>query len=461
MVSYREKLSERYPPRPLWRLGDGYWRRLWQQRGVLPTESERLVIPDAIRAQLIAGGERGGKSWTSGNKLLGWSWCHWPRLFWIVGPDYEQARAEFDAWLEGAVLTQLVIPESVSTPRMGPWRAETIWGAEVRTRSSTKEATLAGRAPDAIVMAEAAQQSYLAFLRCRGRVAEKRGPLLLSGTFEGGKNWYSDLYESWQAPNVDGGRSYSLPSWGNTFVYPGGREDPEIKALERTYPADVFQERFGAIPCPPATLVFKEFSHVDHVVSCPFDPDLPVQLWIDPGYAGAYAVVVVQFSQDKTPREVYQIDEVYWTQRTVQEVILECKQREWWPKVHHCVIDVAGRQHPGMESHAEAWHRLAGLPVSANPVGIPDGILRHRTFLRHPGSRPPRSRLFHDPRCTGTIAEYGKYKYHEIKENRPVRELPIDADNHAMKAIAYGLVANFGFVAPPQLQPMRVTWRKN
>lgn len=421
---------------------------MWSHTGYVPTAAQQPVHDSAARIRLVAGGERGGKSRLGAEQVAAWLALHPPEvpgLYWIVGPDYEQARPEMRHLIPAIEKLGILDQKALSMPAMGPCRLITTRGHLVITRTASDVRTLAGEAPDGILMAEAAQQPYEAFLRLRGRVAEKRAPLLLIGTFEHGATWFSDLWQAWQAPNNDGGASFSVPTWSNLAIYPGGREDPEIKALEATYPADVFQERFGAVPCPPATLVFKEFSHATHVKRCKFNPALPVQLWIDPGYAGAYAVVVVQFGEQE-PRDVFQIDEVYWTQRTAQEVILECKRREWWESVHHAVIDVAGRQHQGMESHTELWRRLAGIAVSSQAVGIPDGILRHRTFLKDPASG--KARLYHDPRCVGTIAEYGKYKYHDIKEHRPIRELPIDADCHALKAIAYGLVANFGFVAP-------------
>jgi len=435
---------------------------VWSHTGYGPTAAQQPVHDSAARIRLVSGGERAGKSRLAAEELATWLALRpadGPGLYWIVGPDYEQARPEMRHLIPAIEKCGMLDQKALSMPRNGPCRLITTRGHLVLTRTASDVRTLAGEAPDGIIMAEAAQQPYEAFLRLRGRVAEKRAPLLLIGTFEHGSTWYSDVWQAWQAPNNDGGASFSVPTWSNLAIYPGGRQDPEIKALEATYPPDVFQERFGAVPCPPATLVFKEFSHATHVKRCPFDAKRPVQLWIDPGYAGAYAVVVVQFSQDK-PHEVYQIDEVYWTQRTVQEVILECKTRPWWKNVNGVVIDVAGRQHPGMESQVEIWQRLTGLPVVSQPVGIPDGILRHRTFLRDPGTGKPR--LYHDPRCVKTIWEYGQYKYHEIKENRPVRELPWDVDNHCMKAWAYGLVANFGFVAPrAKLRPVSIRFRRN
>ena len=54
-------------------------------------------------------------------------------------------------------------------------------------------------------------------------------------------------------------------------------------------------------------------------------------------------------------------------------------------------------------------------------------------------------RLFHSLNCQGTIREYGLYKYRDVKDGRPVSELPIDINNDALKAIAYGLVYDYGY----------------
>lgn len=440
----------------LWRHTEARRRWLWQQTGYIPWPEQGVAHLHPARVKLVAGGERAGKSrWTAEEMV---TWCAWPKRsggFWIVGPSYELARPEFLHLAPALLRLNLLESSAISMPLNGPCRMRTRLGVQIETRTSRDVETLAGQAPDGIAMVEAAQQTYESFLRLRGRVAETRGPLILSGTFEGSFGWYPELWKAWQADNMDGGRSFSIPSWANHTIYPLGRNDPEIRALEATFPADVFQERLGAKPCPPATLVFKEFSHITHVKPCPFNKKLPVQLWIDPGWAGAYAVLAVQLHGGA----VFNIDEVYWTQRTAQEVIKECKEREWWKKVTHAWMDVAGRQHQGMESHVEIWRRLARIPVRSQSVGIPDGILRHRTFLKNPADRKPR--IFYDPRCKQTIWEYGQYKYNEMKESRPVRELPIDRDCHALKAIAYGLVGNFGFVdvRRKRVRSMRYTMR--
>ncbi len=384
--------------------------------------------------------------------------------YWIVGPTYELARPEFIYLLEIGGRSGALDLSTVSEPRVGPCSVKTTSGAVITTHSSQDEKRLAGIAPSGILMTEAAQQTWETFLRLRARVGERRAPLLLSGTLEAGMKWYTDLWESWQSANMDGGRSFSVPTWANWAIYPGGRQDPEIKALEATFPPDVFMERFGAVPCPPATLVFREFSHVPHVKACLFNPGLPVQVWVDPGYAHAYAVLAVQIDDmeygtaGRTMKVVKGIDEVYERGITAQDIIMQCKERNWWRRVKGGVIDVAGRAHPGMESHVEIWRKAAGIYLRSEKVPIPDGILRHRTFLRDPETGLPR--LFHDPKCRGTIAEYGMYKYQTVKENRPQKELPQDVNNDAMKAIAYGLVGNFGFCKPSLPQRVQFTFRR-
>ena len=438
-----------------WQMQEAGRRVLWSLTGYTPWPEQLAAHLDTSRIRLVVGGERAGKSLWTGEEKAGWVFvAPSGAIFWIVGPSYELARPEFKYIIPALGQMGLLDTRQLSMPRYGSCRLVTRSGVVVETRTSHDVETLAGEAPHGIAMVEAAQQTYESFLRLRGRVAETRGPLILSGTFEGSLGWYPELWKAGQSDNTDGVRSFSIPSWANRTIYPLGRQDPEIKALEATFPADVFQERFGAVPCPPATLVFKEFSHLTHVRPCPFDDKLSVQLWIDPGYAHRYAVQAVQIDYYG---EVLHIDEIWETGLVTSQMIQIARRREWWPKVQFAVMCMGGRQHQAMESPAEVWQQEAGIPVFSEPVPIADGIERHRTYLINPATG--KSRMFYDPKCKGSIWEYGHYKYHEIVEARPVREVPIDADNDALKATAYGLVHNFGFVGRRPIQDVQVVFR--
>ena len=420
----------------MWTVREALWRRV----GYAPSAEQRQAHDSPARLRLIAGGERAGKSRSAAMELFGR--CLEGRLYWLVGPDYELCRPEFRYLAEAFGAIGAV--DSLSFPSSEQCRLTLRTGARIVTKSARDPARLAGEAPDGILGCEAAQLPHEVYLRLRGRVAERRGWLWLSGTFEGSRGWYADHFSAWQVVNTDGAASFSIPTWSNRTLFPGGRSDAEIEALEATYPAAVFRERFGGVPCPPATLVFPEFEPARHVASVDPATVENVELAIDPGYAGAYAVVAVT----EAGGVVRVVDEVYHRRMVAAEIIAECKRRWWWPRVSGGVIDVAGRQHHASASQVEIWQALAGLRLRSRPVRIQDGIDRLRTFLRDPASGEPRVTVA--PACRALMQEFGSYRYHEARDDRPISELPIDRDNHAIKALAYWLYDRFGPVARPR-----------
>jgi len=180
-------------------------------------------------------------------------------------------------------------------------------------------------------------------------------------------------------------------------MFPGGRNDPEIIQMERELPEDEFRRKVCAEVVKPKELVFSEFDVGTHVVPIEWyepgdvigkydsmvsaysitppktllppratvDPmtnrvtkwELPsnceITLAIDPGWEHAYAVLAIARFDDM----VFVIDELYLQGTVAEDVIYECKQREWWPRVRgvasgptYSVIDVAANQHQGMKS---------------------------------------------------------------------------------------------------------------
>lgn len=410
---------------------------------------EYMVEPGA-RACLVAGGERAGKSltageWLTANVILATE----PRLFWIVGAEYEDAKPEFSYTFDD--MARLGGIRKSSTPEHGQQVLETLTGVRVATMSAHDPEKLAREAPDGVLMTEAGRHSWTSYLRLRGRVAEKRGWIWISGTFETSAGWYPGTWEAWRSPDAFG-RSFSLPSWTNTAVYPGGRQDPEILELERTLGDDLFSERCGGVPVPPKGRVFKRFSFERHVRSVDYLPGLPVGLAIDPGYAGAYCVLAVQVVNGF----VRVFDEIYETGLITSEIIDICTRREWWRDVSpvEVVSDIAAKQHQAQQSVAETWREKTGITLAMQQVGIQDGIDRVRTFLS-PNPLDGESRLLIDTSCEGLTGEmigsdrapvFGGYRYKTDDDGRPVSELPEDKHNHACKALAYYLVNRFGLV---------------
>ena len=309
-------------------------------------------------------------------------------------------------------------------------------------------------------MVEAGLLDYETYLRCLGRASEKRAWILMTGTFESSLGWYAEKFNQWQGKNDEDARSFSLASWMNTVIFPGGRADAEILRLENQFSRERFLERFGGVPCPPFGLVFKEFRSLVHTKEIGFDADHPVYLWIDPGYAGAYAVEVAQIIQDR----VFIVDEIYEQGFITEEIIQICRMRPWWAKVQGGAVDIAARQHQAMPAVAEVWQKEAGLRLSSQKVDIKEGIERLKTFLK-PHPITGEANIVFNIRCKGIIGEFGGcppafdgdgvYRYKTDRQGTIIGDTPEDKNNHGIKAIIYGLVNRFGYakVQPGAYRP--------
>jgi len=274
-----------------------------------------------------------------------------------------------------------------------------------------------------------------------------------TGTFEGSLGWYPEIWKLYQLPGQEG-QSFSLPSWSNLFVYPGGYNDPEIQRIKSKYSdrPEYFLERFGGVPSPPKGLVFPEFKALIHIKELEID-DSPVYLWIDPGYAGAYAVEVVQVHGET----IHIVDEIYVQGLVTEQVIDLCLQKRWWKLVEGGVVDIAARQHQAMPSVIEVWQDKAHLRLTSNFVEEAEGRERLHTFLSiNPIDHQPRA--FIDPKCKGILSEFGAcanpftdeaapYRWKELKTGEIIGKHPEDKNNHGIKTFIYGVVAMFGFVS--------------
>lgn len=417
-----------------------------------------------VKYKIGSGGEQAGKSFSAEKELV--SFVPFGQKYWIVGPDYRQSHNEFDYLVEdlsnlGALKSRPIRPDK------GMWRLETVWGTEVKCLSAENVMGIAGEAPDGILLVEAAQCLEEVYLRCVGRTGPKDGWLCINGTFEGEHGaWYRRKWNEWQGPNLDLGRSVSLPSWSNRKFYPGGREDPKILRLEQQFRdnLDYFNEHFGGIPVKPKGLVLGEINRVVHakeVRRVKGDPEvmfpepgvvvLPEetedQLWIDPGYVHPYAVEFVSIYNEVTV--IY--DEIYEQFKRNDEIIKMAVRHPRFKHVTKLVMDNSGKTHQqGERSPREAWmedvKKLTGksLVPRMGHVNVIDGIARtHVSFSQNPVSGLPFAVI--SPKCKGLWWEIEEgYKYPLDSEGKYISEKPEDINNDAAKAVAYGLTHNFG-----------------
>jgi hypothetical protein len=391
----------------------------------------------------LVGAEGAGKSHLAAAEIA--ANAIWSTLVYLIGQTYEQPHREFDYLVEHLFNLHALDPNRISRPKTGPWELTTRNGCRVVTLSVERGAISViarGEQPDIFCLCEAGViGSYSVFLASVRRATRSKGRVLLVGTLRDNFGWYASLVDELSAKgNPWGGQTLSLPAWVNLSLYPGGRDDPEIKRLEQVLPADEFARTVAARKVPSPALIFPEFSYSKHVETTLWDKRA-VHLFIDPGYfPSAYCVLPAQF-HGPHGNEVRIIDEVYLNHHTHEQVIDVCKARPWWPQVADAVIDFAGRQHQADRSAIEVWSAKAGIRPRSQFVDVLDGIARHRTFLR--GGE---ERLYIDPGCTHTLNEYRRFSRPTDRDGNPTGDKPRDGHDHAMKAINYGLVWYFGFV---------------
>ena len=423
---------------------------LYEKIGFSPTELQKDILNSRKRFILVAGGEQAGKSMVASKYLVARLFENdEPGLFWLVAADYERTRAEFEYLVEDFGAMGLL---QEASKRVDPGRIILADGTRIETKSAKDPRTLAMRAPNGIIGCEASQLDLETFHRLRGRCAPKRGWLFLSGTFEGSLGWYPQMFQAWQASSSADEVSFSLPSYSNAYLYPGGREDPEILALEKASSDDFFLERIEGIPSPPQGMVFTEIRPDIHVQNVEYEPDVPVHLWIDPGYAEAYAVEVIQVVND----QIRVIDEIYERDLITDEIIEIAQSKIWWKDARFGVIDVAGYQHQAMAAPAEVWMDKTGIYFDSEKIRINDGTERLKAFLKTDPIDQREPRIVFNPKCEGILSEFGikpnpfdgqtrAYRWKMDRDGTIVGETPEDRYNHGIKAVIYGLINRYGY----------------
>jgi len=418
-----------------------------------------------VRVMGMLGGERAGKSWMTaylgGPCIDPFS----PGLTWIVGPDYSQARPEFmylyEAWQNlGLVLGNPSMPLAATVP----YSMESVGNHKVLTRSSSDVMRLSSYKVDNYWLVEAGQHPFEAYTRGLGRTSETGGALILSGTIEKGNPWYEDLYRRWQAPNTLGAKFFSLPSWSNTALYPGGREDERIKELEAETPHDQFMERYAALPQKISGVVIPEFEYDKHVKHLEFEEGVPVELWIDPGkhvYCVCFVQVIGMFT--------HILDVIYERGKIIDGIAAQVMGNKLFQHVDKDragVIDIAAKQEHADKSQVQRWRELTGCNLRFKYVHERTGYETVRSRLRDANIHHVPLLYFNDhlsnamsanrQDALGPLAEFSLWRFPESSQRQNEAGRPVDRNNHMIKAIGYGLVDHFGvYMARPKLRPTK------
>jgi hypothetical protein len=325
---------------------------------------------------------------------------------------------------------------------------------QIETKSARDPETAFARvAPHGIIACEAGQLDISSYNRLRGRIAPRKGWMLLIGTIEKSQPWFPQMLENWQYGHEDR-QSFKLPSWENVHLYPGGRNDPEILSLAQESSDDFFMERIAGQKVPLEGLVFQEFTAEHHVRSTGYRPGEKVYIFEDPGYGRASAHAILACHIVKGRVEVF--DELYERGLVTEDMIGLCQKRDWWREEKVLISDPNYKDaHHSMPSVHETWERVTGLVAGGERGKIVEGIERLKSFLRtDPITGEARVQI--DPKCTGILSEFGAapspfsgleepYLWRTDSSGRLAGITPEDRSNHSIKALIYGITALYGY----------------
>ena len=278
----------------------------------------------------------------------------------------------------------------------------------------------------------------------RPTLSDKKGRAIFISTPDGYGTFY-DLYLRGKTQN--GWYSFNSPSWYNTFAFPNGEDDPDLKEARSTLSREVYDQEYKAEFTSLAGKIYNDFTRHDNVGEYTYQHNLPTFISIDFGYRMA-AVLFFQVAQGPNGLDhVYIIDEIIHKKnmRTL-DLVNEIKKRKY--RIVRVFGDPAGYQVQASVGMGEAeifyqmtGHRVYSVRDNASR-NINSGISHVRNFiLSADGTR----RLHISDKCPGIIEDVESYRYPESKDGKELKEAPLKdgISDHGCDALRYFFINKF------------------
>ena len=425
--------------------------------GYNPHGGQLLIHRSLSRHRLASCGRRFGKSTVGGNELVPEALYTKSiervledsgkiRRFWIVGPDYSDDEKEFRVLYDSLKRLEVPFdkPGTYNDPLHGNMHIS-LWNGlfQVHCKSARHPEGLDGEGLFGVELVEAAKLKPLIWHKyIRPSLADEGGWSLHTSTPEG-KNWFYKLWQRGKDPASTQWSSWRMPSWKNDVIFPGGREDPEIKDMESDMSAERFAQEIGADFTEFVGRVFKEFDEEIHVGDYPFNPDRPTFLATDYGWTNPFVVLGIQVDVFDN---VYVVGEYRITNRDTSDVAASLMDISWARAATDLYPEPAEPDRSATLSRKLGIHRVhtgTGGEIQTRLELIRRQLKYDLESEGHPDEeRKPK--LFIDRHCVGQpladgglIREMAEYRYPETKEESQsaAKEEPLDKDNHGPEAL--------------------------
>jgi terminase large subunit-like protein len=453
------------------KMTEAFWRKV----GYAPHTQQRLYHESRARFRVPCCGRRFGKSTMAARDVTPRVLLKPHKMVWIVGPTYDLAEKEFRVIWNDLIVNQGLgkdkrVKRSYSK-RAGDMFIQFPWDTRVECRSAEHPEYLVGEALDHVIMSEAAKHKKETWERyIRPALADRRGSADFPTTPEG-FNWLHDLWQLGRRKKFEGiYESWRFPSWSNSVVYPGGRDDEEIQLLEETSEPEWFLQEIGADFASFVGKIFPDWDETQHVLTedYKFIPDWPNYIAFDWGFTNPLAAVEFQVSPQD---EIFVWREHYKKYKTIPDHISLMMAREQ-PPGYHINLTFGDPADPEAAEQVTREFGKRGIHVQCmaprelkSDYTWRDGIDLMSEFMKpveiHEDKwgapiSAPRYRVAWE--CKNHIRELNNYRSTEPVKGRNVPELGNKVEDHTIDATRYALLCLFKMGAHNNhLDPLMVT----
>lgn len=391
---------------------------------------QQIVYDSPARFKVLACGRRWGKTTFCSIEAITCA-MRGGRAWWVA-PTYDLTRVGYRA------MKQLVHNVRGINIIKSERLFEFPGGGWVQIRSAHDPDSLRGEGLDLVVFDEAAfglEEAWTDSLA--PTLADREGKALLVST-PNGRNWFWRLWERGQRGEL-GWASWQMPTHRNPKI-----KREELEQWQATLPEDTFRQEYLAEFIVRQGLIYTEFDERVHVFTTTRKRDefQNVIAGVDWGYSNPGVILVVGFDADGRAMVVH---EEYHTRRRIEEWVNIAKQlqEDWGISVFYC--------DPSEPSYLRQFS-TAGLNVmKANNTVLP-GIQAVKELLVVQADGRPRLQLHSE--CIMTKSEFGQYVW--ATNVHGVRDAPLKANDHAMDALRYAIMAarmEFGMIKSYETNP--------
>jgi hypothetical protein len=407
------------------------------------SDKQRHIHESTARFKVLACGRRYGKTTFGANDLTCALMDHMhPGYYWIVGPKYTTAEKEFRI-VYNNIMRKLGLQSNKKITKaynvkQGDMRIEMPWGTLLEVKSAQHKDTLLGEGLAGVIMAEAARhdsdtwEQYVRPALSDFGSTGQRGWAIFTSTPRG-YNWFQG---AWMLGQIEGSEyeSWRLPSWENPIVYPGGRNDPEIKAIEDEVSTTWFLQEIAAEFTAFAGKIYPAFNPKIHVRSIEYNP-MWVNTWaLDYGWANPFCCYDVMID----PADNFYIWREYQvSERNTVDHARFLKAREQ-PERYHVDWGAGDPRGPDQASIIAAE---TGVQIYSNDIAsnaLESMKLGHEYVARMLKIREDGlPKLFIDPSCVHLIRQMEQLRAPDPVEGKNSQEGQHKYDDHGPDAIRY------------------------